>query len=152
MSDYNELLLDAYKGELLGEALFLRMAEREEFADHTGTLRTLATIEKRTAGTLQSLVEEAGLECDPEESRALGRELGGAGGDWTGFVQALHDALPPFLANFVRLRELADDPHDRALSALVAHELAINAFTELELSGHPDLSGVVLTRYLEGAP
>jgi hypothetical protein len=64
----------------------------------------------------------------------------------------LHDALPPFLANFVRLRELADDPHDRALSALVAHELAINAFAELELAGHPDLAGVVLTRYLEGAP
>ena len=69
-----------------------------------------------------------------------------------GFVKALHDALPPFLANFVRLREVADDPHDRALSALVAHELAINAFAELELAGHHDVSDVVLTRYLEAAP
>jgi len=152
MSDYDELLLDAYKGELLGEALFNTMAEREDFADHTGTLRTLAAIEGRTAATLQPLVDAAGLECDGDESRALGVELGSAGGDWPGFVRALHDALPPFLANFVRLRELADDPHDRALSALVAHELAINAFTELELGGHPDVSGVVLTRYLEGAP
>ena len=98
------------------------------------------------------MVDAAGLECDAEESRALGRGLGSAGGDWFGFVRALHDALPPFLANFVRLRELADDPHDRALSTLVAHELAINAFAELELAGHHDVSHVVLTRYLESAP
>ena len=152
MSDYNELLLDAYKGELLGEALFATMAERQDLADHEAQIRTLAAIEGRTAATLQPLVAAAGLECDEEESRALGRELGSAGGDWLGFVRALHDALPPFLADFVRLRELADDRHDRAFSTLVAHELAINAFTELELAGHPDVSGVVLTRYLEGAP
>jgi hypothetical protein len=152
MSDYNELLLDAYKGELFGEALFTAMAEREEFEDHAAQIRTLATIERRTAATLQPLVEAAGLECDEDESRAQGRELGGAGGDWLGFVRALHDALPPFLANFVRLRELADDPHDKALAALVAHELAINAFAELELTGNNDVSLVVLTRYLEEAP
>jgi hypothetical protein len=152
MSDYNELLLDAYKGELFGEALFARMAERETFADHRGALRTLAAIERRTAETLRPFIDAAGIEVDVGESQTAGRELGGAGGDWLGFVRALHDALPPFLANFVRLRELADDPRDRALSALVAHELAINAFAELELAGYPDVSGVVLTRYLEGAP
>jgi len=38
---------------------------------------------------------------------------------WDDFVKGLHDALPAFLANFVRLRALADEPGDPALVALV---------------------------------
>ena len=64
-------------------------------------------------------------------------------------MKGLHDALPPFLAGFVRLRAMAADPGDPALVALVTHEQAINAFAELELAGHPDRSRAVLDWYLE---
>ena len=64
-------------------------------------------------------------------------------------MKGLHDALPPFLANFVRLRTLAPDPSDPALVALVTHEQAINAFAELELAGKSDRSIAVLQWHLE---
>ena len=51
----------------------------------------------------------------------------------------------------MRLRELADDPADPALVALVTHEQAINAFAELELIGKGDRSKSVLDWYLDGA-
>jgi hypothetical protein len=153
MSDYDELLLDAYKGELFGNAIFGEMARRDEWREHRATLETLAAIEQRTAGTLRPLVDAAGIDVgDEEQPRREGRELGAIGGSWDGFVKALFDALPPFLANFVRLRELAADPHHPALMALVAHEQTISAFAQLELAGHADLSTTLLTRYLETAP
>ena len=70
---------------------------------------------------------------------------------WDDFVKGLHDALPSFLAGFVRLRTLAGDPSDPALVALISHEQAINAFAELELAGHADRSRSVLDWYLDPA-
>ena len=153
MSDYEQLLLDAYKGELFGDAIFSEMAARDDWRDHRDTLQTLANIEARTAAALRPLVDAAAIDVgDEDETRRLGREQGSAGGSWDGFVKALFDALPQFLANFLRLRELAPDPHDPALTALVAHEQAISAFAQLEIGGFHDVSSTVLTRYLETAP
>jgi len=153
MSDYERLLIEAYKGELLGEATFSAMATRAEYRDHRGTLDVLAQIEARTAATLQPLLRAANVDPgDVEEPRRLGRELAAAGGSWDGFVKALGDALPKFLADFLRLREAAADPHHPALTALVAHEQAIAAFAQLEVGGYHDVSTTVLTRYLETAP
>jgi hypothetical protein len=150
---YDALLLDAYNGELFGNAIFGEMAGRDEWREHRDTLRLLATIEERTAAALRPLVDAAGLDTgDEEKSRREGRELGSMGGSWDGFLKALFDALPPFLANFVRLRELAPNPHHPALAALVAHEETISAFAQLELAGHHDISSALLTRYLETAP
>ena len=150
--NYDELLLDAYQGELFGNAIFSEMAGRDEWREHRDALELLATIERRTADALRPLVDATGIEVDEDESRRSGRELGALGGSWDGFVKALFDALPPFLANFVRLREVAADPHDPALAALVAHEQAISAFAQLELAGFHDVSTALLSRYLESAP
>jgi hypothetical protein len=151
--NYDELLLEAYNGELFGNAIFSEMAGRDEWHDHREALQLLATIEDRTAAGLRPLVDAAGIDAgDGEEARRSGRELGALGGSWDGFVKALFDALPPFLANFVRLRELAADPHHPALEALVSHEETISAFAQLELAGHHDISSALLTRYLETAP
>jgi len=153
--EYTKLLTDAYRGELLGEALFDSFAARETDPDRAEKLRVLQRIEGDTAARLRPLAVAAGIEVDgagDETARSQGREMGGAGVAWDGFVKGLHDALPPFLAGFVRLRELAADPADPALVALVTHEQAINAFAELELAGHPDRSLSVLHWYLEAAP
>jgi hypothetical protein len=153
MSTYEELLLDAYRGELFGNALFAEMAGRDEWREHRDSLQNLATIEARTAAALRPLVEAAGIDAgDVEDALRQGRELGAGGGSWDGFVKALFDALPSFLANFVRLRELAPEPHHPAIAALVAHEETISAFAQLEMSGHADVAPAVLTRYLETAP
>ena len=150
---YVSLLREAYKGELLGEALFATMAARDDLREHAASLSVLCAIEAPTARTLQPLVEEAGITIDDaDETRRLGRDLGAVDGSWDDLVKALHDALPSFLADFARLRELAPDPHDPALAALIAHEQTISAFAQLELAGHTDVSHALLTRYLETAP
>ena len=152
-SMYAELLLEAYKGELFGSAIFSEMAARDEWREHRDALELLATIEGRTAAALRPLVDAAGIDIgDDDEPRRRGVELGAFGGSWDGFLKALSDGLVPFLANFVRLREVAADPHDPALVALVAHEQAISAFAQLEIAGHRDVSTAVLSRYLENAP
>ena len=153
--EYVTLLTDAYRGELLGEALFDSFAAHEADPERVDKLRVLQRIEADTAARLRPLAVAAGIEVDgaeDETARSQGREIGDAGIAWDGFVKGLHDALPPFLAGFVRLRAIADDPGDPALVALVTHEQAINAFAELELAGHPDRSRAVLDWYLEPAP
>jgi hypothetical protein len=153
--EFVSLLTDAYRGELLGEALFDAFAAHEIDPERIDKLRVLQRIEADTAARLRPLAVAAGIEVDgagDETARSQGREIGGAGIAWDGFVKGLHDALPPFLAGFVRLRAIADDPGDPALVALVTHEQAINAFAELELAGHPDRSRAVLDWYLEAAP
>jgi hypothetical protein len=153
LHDYDELLLEAYNGELFGNAIFSEMAGRDEWHDHRETLELLATIEDRTAAVLRPLVDAAGIDAgDGEEARRSGRELGALGGSWDGFVKALFDALPPFLANFARLREVAPDPHHAAITALVSHEQTISAFAQLEMGGFHDVSTALLSRYLETAP
>jgi hypothetical protein len=150
--DYRSLLLDAYKGELLGDALFAAAAAREANGEHAEKLRALQRIEANTASQLRPLVEAAEIQVsaqDEETVQAQGREIGAAGIEWDVFVKGLHDALPAYLANFVRLRTLAIDASDPALVALVVHEQAINAFAELELAGRPDCSLAVLQWYLE---
>jgi hypothetical protein len=152
MSRYDTLLVDAYQGEVLGEALFGAFAERVSDPDHAQKLRTLQRIEGTTAAQLRPLVDAANINVaapDEEQTRRQGREIGNAGIEWDVFVQGLHDALPPYLANFVQLRTLAADPNDPALVALVAHEQAINAFAELELAGRSDSSLAVLEWHLE---
>jgi hypothetical protein len=151
--EYRTLLADAYRGELFGEALFGAYAARAADPAHVAKLRTLERIEATTARQLRPLAEAAGVEvdgADDEAAREGGHAIGAGDLGWDDFVKGLHDALPSFLAGFVRLRTLADDPADPALVALVAHEQAINAFAELELAGHADRSRAVLDWYLDG--
>jgi len=150
--DYRSLLFDAYKGELLGDALFGAAAARESDADRAEKLRALQRIEADTASRLRPLVDAAEIHVgvqDEETVREQGREIGAAGIEWDVFVKGLHDALPGYLANFVQLRTLATNASDPALVALIVHEQAINAFAELELTGRSDCSLAVLQWYLE---
>ena len=149
--EYRTLLFDAYKDELLGEALFGALADRES-GDRAAKLRALQRIEGTTALQLRPLVSATGIDVtadDEAAARSQGAEIGEAGIEWHGLVKSLHDALPSYLASFVRLRSIAPDPSDPALVTLVNHEQAINAFTELELAGCSDRSLAVLQWHLE---
>ncbi len=95
MSEYETLLVEAYTGEIFGDAFFAALADAQPNPDRAAKLRALQRIEARTAAMLKPL------------------------------------------------------PRD---PALVAHEQTISTFTELELTGHEDLSLALLERYLESAP
>src|SRR5258706_12014339 len=100
--EYRRLLLDAYNGELLGEALFGAFAARES-GERAEKLRVLQRIEGTTASQLRPLLEAAGVGVTAEDeasARAAGAQIGEAGIDWDGFMKGLHDALPGYLAAF----------------------------------------------------
>src|SRR5262245_13681480 len=136
MSEYDDLLLDAYRGEVLGAALFGTMADAAPDDRRREQLRALQRVEARTAARLRELVDAAGLEPGDDAAAADGLRMAeGAGGqDWTAFLTALRTALPPFLTDFERLQEIGA-PDDPVLTDLVAHEHAIDRFAELEIEG-----------------
>jgi hypothetical protein len=154
MSEYQDLLLAAYEGEVFGEAFFATMAGAESDPDRKAKLLVLQEIEGRTARTLEPFARESGVPIgDSAESRRTGEELGAgaAAAGWDAFAKGLNDALPDFLASFVRCRELAPDPMHPALATLVAHEQAIATFASLECAGRSDISLSPLQWYLQSA-
>jgi hypothetical protein len=151
---YDSLVLDAYRGELFGDGFFGAVAEQFD-GEQRAKVELLQQIEQRTAAVLRPLVDPGLLAAlDEDAARKSGDDLVAAQGtfEWATFLRGLHDALPGFLAAFVRTRELADDPNDGALVALVQHEQTIATFTDLELDGHVDVSRALLERYLATAP
>ena len=149
--EYRTLLAEAYKGELLGDAMFGCLADQET-GDDAEKLRALQRVEATTAAQLRPLVlaADAVVTADDEATaRSQGAQIAEAGIPWDAFMKAMHDGLPPYLASFVRLRSIAPDPSDPALVALVNHEQAINAFIELELAGNADRSLAVLQWHLD---
>ena len=137
MSEYDDLLLEAYKGELFGDAFFGALADAQPDPDRREKLKTLQTVEARTATSLRRLVGNAGLHADPAVSREEGATVAARldPEDWHELMRNLRDALPQYLEKFIRLREIARTPTDPALNALVNHERAIERFAELELAG-----------------
>ena len=149
MSEYEKLLVDAYRGEVLGAALFGEMAttrtgnEREQ-------LLALARVESRTAERLRTLIDAAGIDAGDDQTAVDGGvEMAGATGDqeWSAFLAALRGALPPFLESFERLQAIGT-PDDPVLAELVAHERAIDRFAELEIDGESAEALAVLDAHL----
>ena len=116
VSDYETLLRDAYIGEIFGDALFGALADAQPDADRREKLRTLQTVEARTATSLRRLVEKARMKITSSEPQARedGRKLAATldASDWNAFVRLLHDSLPPFVEKFERLRDLGGEPVD----------------------------------------
>lgn len=137
-NEYDNLLLDAYRGELFGAAFFGALAEAQPDEERRERLKALQTVEARTATSLRRLLANRALHAgDPKVPQDQGRELAAKiePENWHEFLQSLKAALPDFLTKFERAREIAPNPSDPALKALVNHERAIERFADLELSG-----------------
>jgi hypothetical protein len=135
-SEYDTLLRDAYLGEVFGDEFFGMLADMQPDANRREKLRTLQTVEARTATSLRRLVGSLVGAAEEQDARVKGRELA-AGIDpaeWDQFMRGLLDGLPPFLETFERLRDIARQPLDPALTALANHEKAIERFAQLELA------------------
>jgi hypothetical protein len=150
MSEYDDLLREAYLGELFGDTFFAELAERQPDKARREKLETLQIVEARTAQSLRRLIDRKGLGDAELDAREKGRELAAAINpeDWHSFVSGLLGALPKFLADFERLRDIAKQPTDPALIALVNHERAIERFAQLEVEGEEDKSLSVLQAHL----
>ena len=152
MSEYEELLLEAYRGELLGKALFGAMADTETDDTQREKVRALEQVEARTAARLRTLVEASGIDDDEQGSQADGVQLAEAvrSQPWLTFLRDLRRALPAYLANFERLQSIGV-PDDPILAELVAHERAIDRFAELEEDGRSADALAVLHAHLDAS-
>ena len=151
MSEFDDLLCDAYRGEVLGEAFFRALADAQDDDTRRETLRVLQTVEARTAARLRPLVDAAGIDPGDAPSATDGARMAEAvaGQPWDGLLRSLRGALPEFLVKFERLQSLASDPDDPIMAELVAHERAIDRFAQLELDGRSDDALGVLREHLE---
>ena len=150
MSEYHDLLREAYKGEVFGESFFTALGDGPHGVDHGDALRALAAIEAQTARRLQPLVDAAELDVDADTAARDGVVLAARVADqsWDGLVASLRGALPTFLAGFERLRAIASHPSNPVLIDLVAHEHAIDRFAALELDGQSLEALAVLEAHL----
>jgi hypothetical protein len=130
------LWVKAYQGEVLGEALFGRMAERMDDADHASKMRVLATLERRTKEAIVPALERAGLSTAPDaESLKTAEALAGAAATpWTDLLATFEPITSQFCALYRRIGEL-DPSEKQTADLLVAHELALRGFARAEIAG-----------------
>jgi hypothetical protein len=130
------LWVKAYQGEVLGEALFGRIADQLADEEHAAKMRVLATLERRTKEAIAPALERAGLSTEPDpDSLSTAEALAGAAETpWQDLLATFEPITSQFCAMYRRIGEL--DPSESAASALlVAHELALRNFARAEIAG-----------------
>ena len=137
-----KLWVQAYQGEVLGEALFAGLADRIEDPVHAGKMRVLATLELRTKEAVAPALERAGIPTasDPE-MLALAQALvpDSATQPWDEVMRSLEAITGQFIPLYRRIGELSPPEQDTA-DLLVAHEEALRDFARAELAGEGSTS------------
>ena len=132
-----KLWVQAYQGEVLGEALFAGLADRIEDPEHAGKMRVLATLELRTKEAVAPALERAGIPTasDPE-MLALAEALvpDSATQPWEQVMRSLEAITGQFIPLYQRIGELSPAERETA-DLLVAHEAALRDFARAELAG-----------------
>jgi hypothetical protein len=150
---YLDHLLRAYEGELVGEALYRRLAEASQDADRRLKLMLIADVERRTNRLLQPLAERFQVHALPARiDEAVQRrvvELQVL--SWKDFARKAASDWPPYIAQFQVLRDLAPTPDQATLQVVVDHEVALVEFIRLECADAPIATSIQpLERYLAG--
>jgi hypothetical protein len=139
--DASELWVESYQGEVLGEALFGLLAEREPDPEHRRHLEALTLLERATKELAEPLFDRKQLDRgDSEASLATAAQFadGLAGTSWEGFLGSFEPVISEFLAKYRQLVVLAADGAERAVAeAYVDHELALASFVRRSLGEEP---------------
>jgi hypothetical protein len=146
--DLSTLWIKAYQGEVSGERLFGRLAQRVEEADHRRKLDVLRVLEARTRSALVPAMEHQGLPTDPDpqvERDAESLADAAASLPWSDLLAAFEPITTQFLGLYERISELARDEDKAVAALLVAHEEALREFARRELSGRGDDSLSLIT-------
>jgi hypothetical protein len=132
-----ELWIESYQGEVVGEALFGAMAEREEDPVRRHQLTTLTLLERATKDLAESVFERRALDRgDSDASVAIAKQLADAMAEltWQDFLASIGPITEEFLAKYHELVRSAPDDAEREIAeAYVAHELALAAFARRAL-------------------
>jgi hypothetical protein len=135
----HELWVRAYQGEVLGEALFAKVADSLGDPEQARKLRVLSTLELRTKEAMVPAMERAGLPTDPDPEMFTLADLLSEGVAYADFLDATQSITEQYIPMYQRIGEL--DPTEQATSdLLVAHEAALRSFALGELAGETETS------------
>ena len=137
----DELWVEVYQGEVLGEALFGLLTEREQDPARRRQLETLVVLERSTKELAAPVLARRALEPgDTAMTIASAAAMADAVGamPWERFVASLEPGTAEFLAKYRRLVELAEDDSEREVAeTYVAHERALASFARRALGQEP---------------
>ena len=137
----SELWVESYQGEVLGEALFGLMAEREEDPVRRRQLEVLTRLERSTKELAEPLAERGVFDRGDTGSTvttATALADGMVGTSWEDFLGSFEPITSKYLATYRQLVDLASDADERAVAeAYVAHEEALAAFARRALGQEP---------------
>ncbi len=140
-ADVEQLLRQAYEGEVLGEAFFGRLAELTEVQDHKAKLDVLRRLEASTKVLIRPAIEDRGITVDDEAPACSGREFadGAAALSWHDLMVSLPEGTKQYAELYESMRAPLGD--DNLVDQLLAHEAALAEFSRREVAG--DLNGSV---------
>ena len=133
----DELWVESYQGEVLGEALFALMASREPDHARREQLEALTLLERATRELAEPVLARRGIDRgDTDASLATAQQFADALADtsWEGFLRSLTPVTAQFLAKYEELVALCDDAEDRSVAMqYCAHERALASFAHRSL-------------------
>lgn len=128
------LWVRAYQGEVLGEALFGKIADTLEDPDRAAKMRVLSLLERKTKEAIAPSLERAGLSTEPDPEMAALADALAVDMAWGDFLAATEAITVQYIPLYERIGEL--DPTERVASELlVAHEAALRSFARAEMRG-----------------
>jgi len=134
----NELWLDAYNGEVFGEALFGRLAEQAADPTVREKLGILTRLEASTKQLLEPVLDGLGIDrAGADETVANAHSLAAASGSvpWHDLLASFEPNTKQFVAIYEALGELTDREHRPIVELLLAHERALCEYARRELAG-----------------
>jgi hypothetical protein len=136
-----ELWVESYQGEVLGEALFGLLADRQQDSLRKHQLEVLTLLERATKELGEPVLRRRDLDLgDTAATIATAKGYADAVADlpWDKFLGSFGPVTAEFLAKYRQLVDLAEDEDERAIAeAYVAHEEALAAFARRALGSEP---------------
>lgn len=133
------LWVESYQGEVLGEAYFAGMAERNTDPALREKIDMLRCLERCTKELLEPVIGRLGIPAEPDKAM-----IDAAGSvtdvDYLPMLTSFVGAAAEYLGRYTRLRSLVQPSDASIVDQLIAHELAFELFARRELAGENDTS------------
>jgi hypothetical protein len=153
----DELWVESYQGEVIGEVWFGLLAERQDDPVRRHHLEVLTLLERATKELAEPVFDWRALDRgDTATSIASAKALADAdaGMTWDQFLELLVSLTTDFLVKYRQLVELTGDERERRIAeAYVAHEEAIATFARrsLELEDGEPLEAILALPHVTAA-